>query len=59
MTRDNGHNLKHRSFPLNIRKHIFTVRVTKHWHRLPKEVMESPSLKTFKNHLHMVLGSWH
>ncbi|PKU47515.1 hypothetical protein llap_2157 [Limosa lapponica baueri] len=50
-TRSNGHTLKHGKFPLNIRKHLFTVRVTKHWHRLPREVVESSSLEMFKSHL--------
>jgi len=36
---------KHRSFCLNIRKHFFTVRVTEHWHSLPREVVEFPSLE--------------
>lgn len=36
---------------------IFTRRVTKHWNRLPRQVMESSSLETFKNHFSMVLGS--
>ena len=39
-------------------QHGFTVRVTKHWHRLPWEVVESPSLEIFKSHLDMVLGNW-
>ncbi|KAK4827670.1 hypothetical protein QYF61_020481 [Mycteria americana] len=47
----NGHQLKHKRFPLNIRKHFVTVRVTKHWHRLPREVVESSSLYIFKIHL--------
>ncbi|KAK4827152.1 hypothetical protein QYF61_015106, partial [Mycteria americana] len=58
-TRGNGHNLKHRRFPPNIRKYFFPVRVTEHWHGLPREVMESPSLETFKSHVDMVLGKWH
>jgi len=33
-TRGNGHKLKHRIFPLNIRKCLSNMRVTKHWHRL-------------------------
>ena len=35
------HKPKHRRFPLNIRKHFFTVRVKEHWHRLPREVVVS------------------
>jgi len=42
-TTHNGHNLKHRRFFLNIKKHFFTVRVTDPWHRLPREIVESPS----------------
>lgn len=33
-TRGNEHKLKHRSFPLNIRKHFLTMRITKHCHSL-------------------------
>lgn len=32
-------------------KKNFTVRVTDHWNRLHREVMEHPSLETFKSHL--------
>jgi len=57
--RGNGHKLKHRKFCLNrkeLRKN-FTVRVTKPWNRLPREVVESPSLEIFKTHLDTVLCS--
>ena len=37
-TRDNGQNLEHRKFHTNMRTNIFTVRMTEHWSRLPREV---------------------
>jgi len=49
-TRGNGSKLKEGRFIFrsDIRKKFFTMRLVKHWNRLPREAVDAPSMAVFK-----------
>jgi len=55
--RGNGFELKEDGFTTDIRKTFFTMRVVKHWDRLPREVVVATSLEVFKARLDGALSN--
>ena len=49
--------LKEGRFRLDVRKEFLTLMVVRHWHRLPREAVDVPSLEVFKARLDGALGS--
>ena len=56
MMRGDGLKQPQGRFRLDIGKNVFTGRVVRPWPRLPRAVVESPSLEGFRNCVDVALG---
>jgi len=56
-TRGSGFKLKEERFRSDVRKKCFTIKAVRHWHRLSREVVDTPSLETPKVRLDGALST--
>jgi len=52
-----GFKLKDGRFRLYTKKRSITVRVVRYWNRLPRDVVDAPSLETFRPRLDQALAN--
>jgi len=55
--RGSGFKMKEGRFTLGSRKKFLTAMVVRHWNRLPREVVDAPSLEVFKDRLDGALSN--
>ncbi|KFV06315.1 hypothetical protein N340_00977, partial [Tauraco erythrolophus] len=53
----NDFKLKEGRFQSDLSKKFFPLRVVRHWNRLPREVVDAPSLEVFKARLDGALSN--